>query len=118
MSGYVVSPKADEDIFENWQYLYERAGVEVANRVEAEIYRAFATLAQNQRLGHKRSDLTSHPVLFFTIYFIYDRVSSCYAPRYRSSPPWQEKSEANPGRTLKRAAAPPRFEDFPRYHGH
>jgi len=45
-----------------------RAGIEVANRVEAEIYRAFDTLAQNPRLGHRRSDLTSHPVLFFTVY--------------------------------------------------
>src|SRR5258708_7386337 len=68
MSGYVVSPKADEDIFEIWRYLNERAGIEVANRVEAEIYGAFETLAQNPRLGHKRSDLTSHPVLFFTVY--------------------------------------------------
>src|SRR5258708_19694169 len=68
MSGYVVSPKADEDIFEIWRYLDERAGIEVANRVEAEIYGAFETLAQNPRLGHKRSDLTSHPVLFFTVY--------------------------------------------------
>ena len=68
MSGYVVSPKADEDIFEICRYLYEKAGIEVANRVEAEIYGAFETLGQNPRLGHKRSDLTSHPVLFFTVY--------------------------------------------------
>ena len=50
------------------RYLEERAGIEVATRVEAEIYGAFETLAQNPRLGHKRSDLTSHPVLFFTVY--------------------------------------------------
>jgi len=68
MSGYVVSPKADEDIFEIWRYLEERAGIEVANRVEAEIYGAFERLAQNPRLGHKRSDLTSHPVLLLTVY--------------------------------------------------
>jgi plasmid stabilization system protein ParE len=68
MSDYIVSPKADEDIFGVWRYLYSRAGIEVANRVEAEIYSAFETLAQNPRLGHKRSDLTSHPVLFFGVY--------------------------------------------------
>ena len=68
MSGYVVSPKADEDILEIWRYLYERAGIEIANRVEAKIYGAFETLSQNPRLGHKRSDLTSHPVLFFAVY--------------------------------------------------
>jgi plasmid stabilization system protein ParE len=68
MSGYIVSPKADEDIFELWRYIHARAGIEVANRVEAEIYLAFETLVQNPRLGHKRSDLTSHPVLFFAVY--------------------------------------------------
>ena len=47
MSGYVVSPKADEDIFEIWRYLHERAGIEIAIRVEAEIYGAFEMLAQN-----------------------------------------------------------------------
>ena len=68
MSGYIVSPKADEDIFEVWRYVYERAGIEVANRVEAKLCSAFETLAQNPRLGHKRSDLTPHPVMFFTVY--------------------------------------------------
>ena len=68
MSSYIVLPLADEDIFEVWRYLYERAGVEVANRVESEFYAAFDVLAQNPRIGHKRSDLTSYPVLFFTVY--------------------------------------------------
>ena len=68
MSGYIVSPKADEDIFEVWRYLYERAGIEVANRVEIELYGVFEMLAQTPKLGHKRSDLTSQQVLFFTLY--------------------------------------------------
>ena len=68
MSGYLVAPRADEDIFEIWRYLHQRAGIEVANRVEADIYRAFETLAQNPGIGHKRSDLTSHPVLFLAVY--------------------------------------------------
>jgi plasmid stabilization system protein ParE len=68
MSGYIVSPKADEDLFEVWRYIYARADIQVANRVEAEIYGAFESLVQNRWLGHKRSDLTSHPVLFFAVY--------------------------------------------------
>jgi toxin ParE1/3/4 len=68
MSSYIVSPLADEDVFEVWRYLYERAGLEVANRVETELYAAFETLAQNPRIGHTRADLTSHSVLFFTVY--------------------------------------------------
>jgi len=38
------------------------------NGVEAEIYGAFEMLTQPARLGHRRADLTSHPVLFFTVY--------------------------------------------------
>jgi|SRR5271157_1672844 len=68
MSSYVVSPEADEDIFEIWRYLYRKASLDVANRVEEEIYSAFEALDRNPGLGHKRSDLTSHPVLFFTVY--------------------------------------------------
>ena len=75
MSGYIVSPKADEDIFEIWRYLDERAGIEVAIRAEAGIYGAFEMLAQNPRLGHKRTDLTSHQVLFFAVYSYIDRLS-------------------------------------------
>src|ERR1035438_9508205 len=78
MSGYIVSPKADEDIFEVWRYLDARACIEVANRVEAEIYDAFETLAKNPRLGHKRSDLTFHPVLFFSVYSYNQRTSNAY----------------------------------------
>jgi plasmid stabilization system protein ParE len=68
MIGYVVAPKADEDIFEIWQYLCQKAGVAVADRLEAEIYAAFGALIRNPATGHKRSDLTSHPVLFFAVH--------------------------------------------------
>ena len=68
MSNYVVSPQADEDIFEIWRYLCQKASLEVANRVEEEIRFAFEVLDRHPGLGHKRSDLTPHPVLFFTLY--------------------------------------------------
>jgi plasmid stabilization system protein ParE len=68
MSSYVVSPQADEDIFEIWRYLCQKASLDVANRVEEEIYSAFEALNRHPGLGHKRSDLTSHAVLFFTVY--------------------------------------------------
>jgi plasmid stabilization system protein ParE len=53
MGSYIVSPQADEDIFEVWRYLFERAGSEIANRVESEFYVAFDSLAQNPRLGQQ-----------------------------------------------------------------
>jgi plasmid stabilization system protein ParE len=99
MSGYIVSLKADEDIFEVWRYLYERASVEVANRVEAEIYGAFDTLGQNPRIGHKRSDLTSHPVLFFAVY--------SYMIIYRPGPPLEIVRVLHGKRDLKRILEKP-----------
>ena len=68
MSSYIVSPKADEDLLEIWCQLDERAGVEMANRVESKLYAAFEALGRNPRIGHTRTDLTSHPVLFFSVY--------------------------------------------------
>lgn len=68
MSGCIVSPEADIDIFEIWRYLFQRAGAEVANRVEAGIYETFEALARHPGLGHKRQDLTSRAVLFFALY--------------------------------------------------
>jgi antitoxin ParD1/3/4/toxin ParE1/3/4 len=48
-----------------WQYLVLEAGVSVANHIEAELYEAFETLAGSPGIGHRRDDLTRHPVFFF-----------------------------------------------------
>lgn len=49
-------------------YLFRRAGIETANRVEAKLYDTFASLATTPGQGHQRADLTKDPVLFFTVY--------------------------------------------------
>ena len=67
MSVYVLSPEAEEDVFEIWRYLAEKASIEIANRAEARLYEAFELLAKNPNLGHKRSDLSKYPVLFFRV---------------------------------------------------
>lgn len=48
MSGYVLSPEAEEDVFQIWSYLAEEASLETANRVESKIYEAFQLLAGTQ----------------------------------------------------------------------
>lgn len=68
MTGYIVAPDADDDIYRIWRFLYTSASLDTANRVEAELYAAFSDLARAPGQGHQRSDLTSHPVLFFTVY--------------------------------------------------
>jgi plasmid stabilization system protein ParE len=68
VKGLVVSPAAEEDIFQIWKYLFMRGGVEVANRVEPEMLSAFDILADHPDLGHRRSDLTNAEVRFFAVY--------------------------------------------------
>jgi toxin ParE1/3/4 len=68
MSGYTVSPEANQDLFEIWRYPARHAGVEIANRVENKLYEAFEALSRTPGLGHRREDLTSHAVFFFTVY--------------------------------------------------
>lgn len=77
MTGYIVAPEADDDIYRIWRFLYTKANLDTANRVEAELYGAFSDLARTPGQGHQRSDLTSHPVLFFTVYsYMMSTVSS------------------------------------------
>ena len=68
MSGFLLSPDADEDVFQIWSYLFQRVGIETANRIESELYNAFEALAVTPGQGHRRPDLTKEPVLFFALY--------------------------------------------------
>ncbi len=67
MSGYVLSIEAEEDIFRIWEYLVEKAGLVTANRIEARIYKTFELLMKTPGMGHRRTDLTAHPVLFLRV---------------------------------------------------
>ncbi len=64
-AGYILSPVAFEDICQIWNYLTEQAGPEVADRMEERLFSIFETLRQFPHLGHRRTDLTHRPVLFF-----------------------------------------------------
>ena len=65
MSGYVLSPEAEQDIFEIWSYLADEASIDLASQVESELFEAFELLARTPGLGHKRVDLTNIPVFFY-----------------------------------------------------
>jgi plasmid stabilization system protein ParE len=66
-NGYVLALEAEEDIFQIWLYLAEKASLETADRVESKLYEAFESLVKTPGLGHKRADLTKHAVLFFRV---------------------------------------------------
>lgn len=68
MSAFLLSPEADEDVWNIWRHLAEETGVNVANRIEADLFHAFEMLARTPGIGHRRADLTRHPVFFFAVY--------------------------------------------------
>jgi plasmid stabilization system protein ParE len=65
---YIVAPEAEDDLRQVWRYLLVEAGVEVADRIQAELVDAFEALADFPGQGHKRPDLTSRDVLFLSVY--------------------------------------------------
>lgn len=68
MNSYVVAPDAEDDLKQIWRYLLGQAGLAVANRIQGELVDAFESLADAPGKGHRRPDLTSRDVLFFSVY--------------------------------------------------
>ena len=67
MRSYEVSPEANADLLEIWKWI-AKDSVELADRVEAELYDLFEALARMPGMGHPRKDFTERPVLFFPLY--------------------------------------------------
>ena len=61
--NFRVLPEVVDDIFEIWRFIAED-NVEAANRIENEIWDAFAELAEFPEMGHERPALTSRPLRF------------------------------------------------------
>jgi plasmid stabilization system protein ParE len=68
VKSYVVAPDAESDLQQIWRYLLAEAGLAVANRIQGELVGAFEGLADVPGKGHRRPDLTSRDVLFFSVY--------------------------------------------------
>jgi plasmid stabilization system protein ParE len=51
-----------------WRYLAQEASVPLADRIREKLLASFATLGRHPRIGHKREDLTSLPVRFYSVY--------------------------------------------------
>ena len=77
MSGYILSPDADQDLTDIWDYIAADS-IDAADRWIEKLFDAFESLAQHPQLGHKREDLTSYPILFWPVsaYLILYRVQS------------------------------------------
>ncbi len=66
MSLYVLTPQAEDDLFDIWSYIAQD-NPDAADRVETEIYAACAFLASAPQVGHVRPDLTDRSVRFWTL---------------------------------------------------
>lgn len=54
MNSYILSPQAEEDIFEIWSYLASVANADFADQIESKLFDDFESLSRNPGLGHKR----------------------------------------------------------------
>ncbi len=68
MKRYVLAPQAVRDLVQIWHYLKRDSGRETADRVESVIRGKFIYLAHFPGAGHRRHDLTSADVRFFSVY--------------------------------------------------
>ena len=68
MKRYLLSPEAIEDLQTIKNFLQEDAGMRVARYVLKEIQGGMRVLASSPEAGHKREDLTDHPVRFWPVF--------------------------------------------------
>ncbi len=66
-SLYDVAINAQNDLFEIWRRI-AKGSVDLANRIDLEFHELFESLGRMPGMGHSRTDLTRHPVLFFPLY--------------------------------------------------
>ncbi len=77
MSHYALSKEAALDLEEIWDFI-AADNLSAADRWSAKLLQACATLGKNPGLGHKRSDLTALPILFWPVgsYLILYRIQN------------------------------------------
>ena len=66
MREYVLSVGAELDLNEIWEYIAQD-NLSAADRWTEKLFAAFEAIAKNPGIGHKREDLTAHPILFWPV---------------------------------------------------
>jgi toxin ParE1/3/4 len=65
MSGYVLTPTAQDDLIAIRHYYLEEAGHRIARQILAEFVEAFKFLSRTPAAGHKREDLAEDREVLF-----------------------------------------------------
>ncbi len=68
MSGYALTPAADADLAELWQYVAQASGPSAADRVEAELHSTMLLLATSPGIGHVRTDLADETLKVLAVH--------------------------------------------------
>jgi plasmid stabilization system protein ParE len=64
---YVLTPLAETDLDDTWDYIAENFGFNVADRVLDALDRAFQLIAENPGIGHSRADIALPPYSFWPV---------------------------------------------------
>ncbi len=64
---YFLLPAAIDDLDHIDSWIVSNFGTSAADRARERLFATFARLAQNQRIGIERPDVTSRPVRFFSL---------------------------------------------------
>lgn len=68
MSRYLITPEADADLDEIWQYVAINSGSSRADALEDELHTAMNRLGEIPGIGHLRHDLADEPLRFFGVH--------------------------------------------------
>jgi plasmid stabilization system protein ParE len=66
VSGYILGADTDQDLDAIWEYI-AKDSIDAADGWIARLFDAFEALVQSPGMGHRRDDLTQHPVLFWPV---------------------------------------------------
>ena len=66
MNRYVLSVAAELDLDSIWEYIAQD-NIDAADRWISKLFDEFEALSRTPRMGHKREDLTSFPILFWPV---------------------------------------------------
>ena len=66
-AGYSLTPLAEGDLDDTWDYVADRFGFDVADGVLDSLHRAFQLLAENPEIGHTREDIAPLPYSFWPV---------------------------------------------------
>lgn len=66
MAAYTLGRDADFDLNDIWEYIAQDS-IDAADRWIDKLFAAFEALGRMPGMGHRRDDLTEHPVLFWPV---------------------------------------------------